>query len=403
MYIVPILFFLSFVFSIINFSLGGMSIYFYMFIPFIDINYLKWIISLKIKKNMLIYSCALVLIAFLVSINSGSLYYFIKPILLFFSVAYIVYLYIHRYSAFKLVYYFTTISVIFAVAQFILSYIGDSTVIEPPSIADMLWGKYAIQSRGRFDDGVLFQYRVAGLSKEPGFFSSFLMCIFLVYLYDVRIKSKTLLLFFVIGIILSLSKITVAFGVIVPIIYLFDKYVIKLDKIHLLVGALIYILLCVCVVYVLYNTYDFISKTYTNPWFAETYLHRSIGYYVLTSLFEPSVISSFIWGGITEHLSEVIKEFPFLANLRFVNIQPDIVFFSSGGAYIILQYSFLFYAIFILFLRFLGVGFYSFVIFSLFSSNVNYFAYENWIILGYVFMFVCSSSKKINKGILNGY
>lgn len=389
---IPFLFFSSFVFSVFNFSLNGTSIYFYMFIPFFDFRYAIYLTRSR-KKYSYIYGALFILVFLIVNYCfTESVVSAIKPILLAATVGYCVFLYSMHYSQFKYLYYLVGVSIIFSCFQFLMAWIGLGFLVEPTRIGSYIWGGYAIQARGGFEDGLLLPYRVSGLSKEPGFFSSFLLSCLIFYCVDKKFKSYLFLFLIFIGLALSLSKITIAFAVLVPIIYLMNRLVFCFDKINLMVGAAIYFVASSVAVGYIYEMTDFVDVTYASPYFAETYLHRSIGFYLLGFPFNPVVFETILVGGVTQRLAEVLSYFPFLSNLRFVNIQPEVVFFSSSGAYILLQYGLGVLSFYLFLLRSCGVTFYPFLIFSVVTASVNFFAFENWVLLGYVFMLVYASN-----------
>ena len=334
----PILFFISFVFSVVNLSIGGTSVYFYMFIPFFDFRYIIWVCK-GIKLQKVLFPFTLLVFFMVINfINTQSLIEFIKPIILMFSVGYCVYLYNHRYAGFKWLYIFVSISVLFSCLQFFLSSVGVGEFLEPTKIANFIWGGYAIQARSGFDDGFLFPYRVSGLSKEPGFFSSLLLSCFVLYMVDKKLESKLFVMLLFLGLVLSLSKITIAFAILVPMVFVFNRYVCSLDRVNIIFGGFLYVVsAAICVNYI-YSLTGFIDITYATPYFAETYLHRSIGFYILGFPLDENVLNSILIGGATQNLRLLISSFPFIINLKFVDIQPDVVFFSSSGAYILLQY-----------------------------------------------------------------
>lgn len=392
-YILGWIFFFSFVFSILNISINETSIYFYLFVPFFDFDFIKFVVNDKYNKKVVICFLMVALFAISSSLFNMNLLGFIKPILMLVSVMYIYFLYVHRYVSFRLLYYFAFFSVLFAIFQFLVTiYIG-SELVQPYYLAKLIWGEYGIQARPGFDDGLLLNYRVSGLSKEPGFFSSFLLCVLVVYFVDKKFFSKFFLCVIVCGLIISLSKITLAFGVVVPLIYVFNKYVWDLNKIPLVIGGCFFVLAVTVLTRFLYYYVSFIDVVYTNPWFAETYLHRSIGWYVLSFIFDERLSWIILNGGATEQLTYLVEIFPFLSKLRFTYIQPSIVFFSSNHSYVILQYGLPFFISLLLYLQKLKIRFFSFLVFSVLISNVNMFAFENWVVLGFVFMLIYRDSQ----------
>lgn len=387
-FFLAVFFFASFIFSIVNISVGGLSVYFFLFIPLLDFLYLKRFFYKKYTYQNVLYGVACFFSCLAVSIYNVSAISFLKVILIFLVVNYIYYLYIERYTLFRLFYFFVMFSVCFSIFQFFITYWNGSELVQPYYLSKLIWGDYAIQSRAGFDDGLLFQYRVAGLSKEPGFFSSLLLSSLAVYSVDKKYKSNFFILCVLIGIILSLSKITLAFSVLVPFIYLFNRYVINLNKIDICFGSLFLIVFISFFINVLYFAFSFIELVYANPWLTETYLHRSIGWYILPHLFSSTFFDIFFFGGATEHLKLFVKYFDFLTQLRFVYIQPSVVFFSSNHAYVILQYGFIFFVLLLMFLRSIHISFYTFLIFTVLVSNVNMFSFENWVVLGFLFMLI---------------
>lgn len=386
------LFFSSFVFSVLNISINETSIYFYLFVPFFDFSFIRFAINHKYNKKTIIYFFVVVLFSIPSNFINVNLLGFVKPILMLISVMYIYFLYVHRYPSFKLLYYFTSFSVLFAIFQFIITIYTGSEIVQPFYMAKLIWGEYGIQARPGFSDGLLFDYRVSGLSKEPGFFSSFLLCVLVFYGVDKKFCSKLFLCVIACGIALSLSKITLAFGVLVPLIYTFNRYIYNLNKIPLVVGGCVLVVFVTMLVGALYFYSSFIDIVYSDPWFAETYLHRSIGWYVLNFVFDERIFGFILKGGATEQLSCLVSMFPFLSKLRFVYIQPSIVFFSSNHAYVILQYGLAFFVSLLFFLQEIRVSFFSFLVFSVLISSVNMFAFENWVVLGFVFMLIYRDS-----------
>lgn len=384
--ILAVIFFSSFVFSIINISVNETSIYFFLFVPLLDVSFLRDFFCKK--YSLLAVIIFLLLCFFSVAINALNLNILglIKPFLMFLSVCYIYYVYNNRYAHFKLIYYFSIVSVVFACFQFVVTYVTGSELVQPFYLARLIWGKYGIQARPGFDDGLLFPFRVSGLSKEPGFFSSFLLSLLMFYFYDDKFRSRIFIFSIILGIILSLSKITLAFAAILPLIIFVDKFVFRLDRLPLIVGVTLLVSSITLLTVLLYNVTSFIDLSYASPWIAETYLHRSIGWYVLYDFVNIELLPYFIFGGITEHLNAIVSLYPFLSNLRFVYTQPNIVFFSSNHAYVILQYGVLFFTTLICFLQQLRVSFSSFIVFTVLISNVNMFAFENWVVLGFVYM-----------------
>lgn len=391
----PVFFLISFVFSVFNISVNGTSFYFYLIIPFIDFWFLLWFVCLK--KGLSVYlSFFFVLFALSLSVYSVLRpLHVVKPILMLFCVVYLYYIFIYRYKSFRYLYVFTSISLLMAVIQFILSFAGYGSIVDPSIISKAIWGDLAIQTREGFDDGILFTYRVAGLAKEPGFFSSFLLSIVMIYFCDKNFNSKLFLIFVFVGLVISTSKITLVFVFLLSLIYFLHKTVIDFNKVNLVFGAIFVVFFGAVTVGLIYKYFGFIAITYKDPSFSETYLHRSIGYYLICEFEQFDIWNSILWGGINERLSDVLSAFPFLGNLRFVYTQPDVVFFSSNHAYIILQYGFVFFIAVLVFMNAIKIKFFGFCVFTLLIASVNMFAFENWVVLGYLFMLLNRDERNI--------
>ncbi len=386
-YMLAVLFFSSFTFSVVNISINDTSLYFFLLIPFVDFIFIKHFFCNKIRLNSILPLVLFFIASIHVSLVLGDKQGLVKPLFMLMSVAYLYYIYNHRYHLFKLLYVFACFSVLFAVIQLFVTVMTGSDAVQPSSISKLIWGGMAIQTRPGFEDGIFFEYRFSGLSKEPGFFSSFIFSLLVFYLCDVKIKSKKIVSFLVVGLVVSLSKITVVFVVLIPVIYFINKYIFRLDRIELICGTLMLLIVSSIFTYKLYGFIDFIELTYFSPYLAETYLHRTINYYLLANLDEEVIVSALFFGGITQDIDNVIVSFPFLSNLRFVDIQPDVVF-RAGIGFVVLQYGITAFLCLLTFLKSLSVSFYSFVIFMVITSNVSPFSLENWVVMGYLFLLV---------------
>ncbi|HNY29694.1 MAG TPA: hypothetical protein PKO15_02295 [Fibrobacteria bacterium] len=379
----------SITFSVINFSVSGSSVYFYMFVPFVDLPFIKWIYGKKWKANTTAWVFFLVALSMFQIFNGSFLKDMIRPVWLFVLVFYAIFLYREQYKAFRLLYVFCSISVLFGVIQLFSVFVGVEEYFFPTSIGKMIWGEYAILARSGFEDGVIFPYRIAGLSKEPGFLSSLLLVVTVVLLKDGQLARRQKKLFLAIligGILLSFSKITLVFLGPTVAAYFVKRWIFPIQKIPLIVGAAFFSLVLMVGSRALYEDYGLIKISYLAPWYVETYLHRTIGYYLLNRMDADVILGSFFFGGITQNLPAVLHIAPFLANLQFVDWKPEVVFFSSCLMYVAFQYGILFLFGYIGMLRSLKVNMFDFLVFILAISSVNPFAFENFVVLGYLIL-----------------
>lgn len=383
------LFLASMAFSVVNPSISGSSVYFYMFTPFVDLPFLRWLYTKKWNSNGIAWAFILLTLALMQIFNGSFAKDLIRPIWLLILIMYSLYLSKEHPQTFQALYVLCCVSVAFGAIQLASIFAGIQEYFFPTSIAKMIWGEYAILARGGFEDGVIFPFRVAGLSKEPGFLSSLLLVVFVLLLKDENLsktKKRTFLLVISAGILLSFSKITLVF--LAPTIgaYVVQRWVFPIQKIPLLIGATTFTILLMVGSSLLYEKYGLIKISYIAPWFVETYLHRTIGYYLLNKMNHDIIFSSFFLGGITQNLPAVLDVVPFLANLQFVSWKPEVVFFSSCLMYVAFQYGIFFLLSFLGMLRSLKVNLFDFLVFILAISSVNPFAFENFVVLGYLIL-----------------
>lgn len=379
-------FLVSLIFSILNISLSGNSFYFFMVIPFADLPFLRFMAWRRWDRGSvaLLFVVLLGMAASLLHPDAAK--HLIKPGLLFIVVLYARFLRDCHPKIFRQVYVLIAISVGFAFVQLASIYLGVQDYFYPTSVARMIWGGLAIDARPGFEDGILFPVRVAGLSKEPGFFSSLLLVVAIMVFKDASMKGRTkkaILLVVAAGILLSFSKITLVF-LLPALAALFLRKRWRLDRIPLLPGAILILLVMGVLVKLLYEQGGLIQASYAVPYFVLTYLHRTIGYYLLSLIQEGSVLSMLLAGGVTQRLDEVLQVAPFLINLPFVSYMPDVVFFSSCYAYLLFQYGLLFFLAYFVYLARIGARFFDSLILFLLISSVNPLAFENFVVLGYL-------------------
>lgn len=380
-------FLVSLIFSILNISINESSVYFFMFIPFLDLPFLKFVWKSRYSSISIASLASLLALLLPLLFYDGFLKLMIKPFWLAAVIFYTYHLWLKDYATFKWLYILTCVSVCFSGLQLASVYLGIEQALYPTTISKAIWGKYAILARPGFEDGIIFPFRFAGLSKEPGFFSSLLLSVFILQSRDKkipRILRKIVIFCAIAGLMLSLSKITMVFVGPAIIVYILNRYMLPLHKIPLIVGVAAFLMLASYLTSLLYEKAGLIALSYINPWLAETYLHRTIGYYLFQLMNDSRIVEIFFFGSVTQRVQDVLQVIPFLHNLRFVRDMPDVVFFSSGTAYILFQYGVFFLAGYLLFLGRLGVKFDRYLIFLLMIANVNPFAFENFVIIGYL-------------------
>ncbi len=362
--IIAILFFIFFTIPILSPKISGITIYFNFIIPFFDVDYIKYIIRLitdiKARKKFIVYIGLLLLLLCLKRVTL-----IIEVIAITINIIYL--FYAKENKIFKFLYTLIYINIFIAILQFVFLYINPevSFALGPTNISRLIWGDYATDTFTNFYTIFLFP-RVSGWSREAGFFASLLILAFSCYIYD-KDEKKTWwkIGLYIVGFIISFSKITLILMSLFLIIYL-SKYINRIPFISgvlgLIIGGMIFSNL-------------FLLQKYNDPGF-ETYTHRFSGYTVMQHL----EFNELLFG--VEEISqlECREEYPFLEYIErfkeFTGI-PNLIIHS--GIIISLAYLFM--------LRFLEVSLTGFVFITIVTLTTSYFTSQSFVILGYFYIF----------------
>ena len=229
------LFFFFFVAQICSPYVAGRTLYLELFIVICNPYFFFWLKSQKITQAALWLiaglSILLILIQFVLVL---------KLLAISFTVLFL--FYAHDKKIFYLKRYLL-LSICIAILQFIFLFIDPnlSRLIGPQNISLALWGQYATPTFTNFYTVFWFP-RVSGLSREAGFFASFLIVsIFYFYLNNrrngFRLKSKISNLFLWTGYILSFSKMSV----LILLLIIVEKVKLFLNKIPLTIITIAYV------------------------------------------------------------------------------------------------------------------------------------------------------------------
>ncbi len=294
--IIAILFFFFFMTPILSPSIGNSTIYIHWIIPFLDIDFLKETISAKVKKEQVIVIAILILACVILTKFKLAL----EIILLIESILYVRYCY--KNNNLKYLYWGMNINIVIAIIQFMLYYISPdlARLLGPGNVSKMIWESHATATFTNMFPNEFGIVRVSGWSREAGFFNALIIITTLVYSYiDKKTKkSKWQYILFLIGFLMSLSKVSVLPLLVVPIIKL-KKY---FDKIPYIVGIIV--ILTVGIV-----TSEFLRahNQYNNMYskYYETFTHRFSGYSVLKQLNPMNIILGI---DTLEELPQEVKE-----------------------------------------------------------------------------------------------
>lgn len=362
--ILTILFFIFFTMPILSPAVFGITLYINFIIPFLDIGYLKYLIKLVTdpdkRRKVILYVSFLVL---LVCFNQIKL--IIEIIAITTNVIYL--FYTKKKRLFKYLYMFIYINIFIAIVQFVFLYINPevSLALGPTNVSKLIWGDYATATFTNFYTIFLIP-RVSGWSREAGFFASLLILTFACYLQDSEEKkSWWKIILYIIGFIISFSKVTLIFIPLFLIIYL-SKYI---NKVPFIIGILGVVFLGI----IFSNV--FLIKKYDNPGL-ESYTHRFSGYTVLQDL----EFNELIFGVNEISQLQCREEYSFLQYIEgykeFTGI-PNLIIHT--GVIISIAY--------ILFLSASGISLSGFIFITITTLTTSYFTSQSFVILGYFYVY----------------
>lgn len=374
--IIAILFFFFFMTPILSPSIGSSTLYIHWFIPFLDIDFLKEVIATKRKKKEVIGISILILGCIILTKIKLAL----EIILIIESLLYIKYCY--KNDNFKYLYWGMNINIVIAIVQFVIYYISPdlARAIGPSSVSKIIWGSHATASFTNMFPNEFGIVKVSGWSREAGFFNSLIIITTLVYIFvDKKTKkSKLQYILFLIGFLISLSKVSILPILIVPIIVL-KKYI---NKIPYVIGIVIILAVGIGTSEVLrtHNQYDNAYSKYY-----ETFTHRFSGYSVLKQLNPKDIIFGI---NTLEELPQEVKEnSPYLQYIyRFYEFCGMPAMLIHNGLIISLLY--------FVILRIFNFKTSDLFIITIVTLTVNYTTQTSFVVLTYYLILSYSMIKK---------
>ncbi|WP_175943870.1 CpsD/CapB family tyrosine-protein kinase [Caballeronia sp. BCC1704] len=194
--IVSFLFYMFFTCVIFNPQVNGATIYFYLFIPFLDPKFVRFLTA-----TVRHWSVPLVLAVAVSLLGSPSVAARVVSIAI--CIGYLMYTMGRRISY---LHHWMGINIVFAMLQFVLYYVdkGLAWQLGPTQLAQTIWGPYATRTYTNFFE-IFYFARVSGFSREAGFFSSLLVASLIAYLLTEKVNKKVVALYCV-GLFISFSK-----------------------------------------------------------------------------------------------------------------------------------------------------------------------------------------------------
>jgi capsular exopolysaccharide synthesis family protein len=181
---------------ILNPRINGFTVYFYLFVPFLDPKFFRFLsATARNWSGPLLVAVAVSLI--------GSPSVAVRVISIALCVGYMMYTmgrricYLHPWMM---------INVGFAIIQFAAYYVDRNLaeMLGPTALSKMIWGEYATRTYSNYYD-IFYFARAAGFSREAGFFSSLLVSSLIAHLLTEKINKKIVTMY-CIGLFLCFSK-----------------------------------------------------------------------------------------------------------------------------------------------------------------------------------------------------
>ncbi|WP_244818337.1 CpsD/CapB family tyrosine-protein kinase [Caballeronia sp. Lep1P3] len=194
--LVSVIFYMFFTCVILNPRVNGFTIYFYLFIPFFDPKYLRFLsATARSWSGPLLVAVAVSLI--------GSPSVAARVVSIAICIGYLMYTVGRRICY---LHHWMMINVAFAIVQFAAYYVdrGLAEQLGPTALSKMIWGEYATRTYSNFYELFYFA-RASGFSREAGFFSSLLVASLITHLLTQKINKKIIAMY-CIGLFLCFSK-----------------------------------------------------------------------------------------------------------------------------------------------------------------------------------------------------
>ncbi|BCF92882.1 hypothetical protein [Paraburkholderia sp. PGU16] len=285
---ISVLFYMFFTCVIFNPQVSGVTLYIYVLIPFLDPGFLRFVGSTFRKWSTPLG------IAVLVSLM-GSPSVAVRVLSIAACVGYLLYT---SERGLDCLHQWMTINVLFALVQFVLFYVDYDLSIQlgPNNLSKMLWGDYATDSNTNFYE-IFYFSRVAGFSREAGFFSSLLVASFVADVVR-GTASRKMILMYCIGLFISFSKSSFVF-LIFAALYPMRK---RIRTVHPLV-VLIAFIACLTLVAVYLARFNF--------FYSDTFGHRLGGYAFMFDARLEDIV-----GGINAH--DLIANYRYLPYVHLI-------------------------------------------------------------------------------------
>ncbi len=253
--LVSLLFYMFFTCVILNPQVNGITLYFYLVIPFLDPDFSRFLASTARR-----WAGPLLIAVIASALTSPSSA--VRILSIGICIGYLMYTterrigYLHTWMV---------INILFATVQFAMYYINRDFSIQlgPTNLSTLIWGDYATMTNTNFYE-VFYFTRVSGFSREAGFFSSLLVASLILHLFSDS-PNKKLIALYLFGLFISFSKSSMVLFLFAALYPFRDR----LRQVHpLVVMIAYYVVVSAISVYLARN--DFFGS--------DTFAHRLAGY-----------------------------------------------------------------------------------------------------------------------------
>lgn len=336
--------------------IGGMTLYLWLPLVFLDYEFLKTlrVINLKIIFFILSFSALCLLLARIDIV--------VKLLVISIGVLYIVKL---KNIIFNKIYVCMLVSALWCIVQFLLFHINPeySAFIGPSSLSNLIWGDLATPTFT--NQYVIFLLpRMSGLSREAGFFVSLLLITFIIRMRDAKV-SKIEIIIFILAYVFSLSKVSLVLFIFL-LLYLIRPFIKKIP-----VGPFVFVFFVIMVA----------TANYLNVGISSYYFdHVSISHRLSSAyLIGYMTLKDFILGCQADY-SCLINE-PIVSYLSYSELKPNI-----GLTGIVIELGIWGFLSILLFASIFRLDSYDLSIIICFTITVTIFTLDSFVILTYYYV-----------------
>lgn len=253
--LVSVLFYMFFTCVILNPQVNGITLYFYLVIPFLDLDFSRFLAGTARR-----WAGPLLIAVMASALTSPSAA--VRVLSIGICIGYLMYTSERRISY---LHPWMVINILFATVQFAMYYVDRdfSLLLGPTNLSKLIWGDYATMTNTNFYE-VFYFTRVSGFSREAGFFSSLLVASLILHLFSDS-PNKKLIALYLFGLFISFSKSSMVLFLFAAL-YPFRYRLRSLHPVVVMVGY--YVVISAISVYLASN----------NFFGSDTFAHRLAGY-----------------------------------------------------------------------------------------------------------------------------